>query len=104
MRRPAASSMGYPFPWRPWPVLRARTPLQRSLSLSLSLSARSFGDPSCGDPNSSLFLDEALSVSELRKKKKTESSSEGSRPAAKDGDEGGEQKGVELERPLRGSH
>ena len=37
-------------------------------------------------------------------KKKTESSSEGSRPAAKDGDEGGEQKGVELERPLRGSH
>ena len=69
MRRPAASSMGYPFPWRPWPVLRARTPLRRSLSLSLS--ARSFGDPSCGDPNSKLFwMRPYREVSEEKKKKK----------------------------------
>ena len=75
-----------------------------ALSLSLSLSARSFGDPSCGDPNSKLFWMRPYREVSEEKKKKTESSSEGSRPAAKDGDEGGEQKGVELERPLRGSH
>ena len=48
---------------------RANTIAALSLSLSLSLSARSFGDPSCGDPNSKLVSDEALSV----KKKKKES-------------------------------
>ena len=48
---------------------RANTIAALSLSLSLSLSARSFGDPSCGDPNSKLvWMRPYREVSEKKKK------------------------------------
>ena len=63
MRRPAASSMGYPFPWRPWPVLRARTPL-RPLSVSLPLR-QEFPEIRVLWGSEFKVMDEALSLSEL---------------------------------------